>query len=110
LKGEGRAIAVLGGMGELGASAASAHREAGELVAELGTDLLFTLGEQANDLARAALAAGMNASAVTLGQGHEQIGRNVLDLLRPDDWVLVKGSRAMHMERVVEALVAEEKD
>jgi UDP-N-acetylmuramoyl-tripeptide--D-alanyl-D-alanine ligase len=108
LKGAGRSIAVLGDMGELGESAEQAHREIGRRAAELETDFLFTLGEHAEVVAEAAVAAGMPASRVRAATEHDDISQRVALLLQSRDWILVKGSRSMKMERVVDALTAEE--
>ena len=106
LKGRSRAIAVLGDMGELGDSALEAHRATGKLVATLGLDHLFALGHFARPLADAAVGAGMASERVHVGETHEAIASAVRELLQGNDWVLVKGSRSMKMERVVEALAA----
>jgi UDP-N-acetylmuramoyl-tripeptide--D-alanyl-D-alanine ligase len=106
LKGRSRAIAVLGDMGELGDAALDAHRATGTLVAELGLDHLFTLGHFGQPLADAAMQAGMPNDRVHVGTTHEEVAAAVCELLQGDDWVLVKGSRSMKMERVVEALAA----
>jgi UDP-N-acetylmuramoyl-tripeptide--D-alanyl-D-alanine ligase len=108
LKGGARAVAVLGDMGELGESAVQAHRDTGRLVAELGLDLLFVLGRHAEETARAALEAGLHPSRVHVGKDHESLGACVRERLQGNDWVLVKGSRSMHMERVVEILASRE--
>jgi UDP-N-acetylmuramoyl-tripeptide--D-alanyl-D-alanine ligase len=104
LKGGSRGIAVLGDMGELGAAAVEAHRATGTLVAKLGLDQLFALGEHAEALAEAAIEAGMDGSRVHVGGSHAEVADAVRELLQGNDWVLVKGSRSMRMERVVEAL------
>jgi UDP-N-acetylmuramoyl-tripeptide--D-alanyl-D-alanine ligase len=106
LKGSSRGIAVLGDMGELGDAALAAHRSAGALVAELRLDHLFALGRFARPLAEAAVGAGMAAERVHVGDSHEQVAAALRDLLQGNDWVLVKGSRSMKMERVVDALAA----
>jgi UDP-N-acetylmuramyl pentapeptide synthase len=108
LKGSGRGIAVLGDMGELGESGAEAHAATGRLAADLGTDLLFTLGTRAEGIAAGASQAGMVAERVVVGESHAEIGRRIAALLEPRDWILVKGSRAMQMERVIETIVGEE--
>jgi UDP-N-acetylmuramoyl-tripeptide--D-alanyl-D-alanine ligase len=104
LKGKSRGIAVLGDMGELGDAALEAHRATGRRVAELGLDHLFALGQFAEKLAEAAVEAGMAPERVHVGGSHEQVACAVRELLQGNDWVLVKGSRSMKMERVVEAL------
>jgi UDP-N-acetylmuramoyl-tripeptide--D-alanyl-D-alanine ligase len=104
LRGSSRGVAVLGDMGELGEASEEAHRAAGRLVAELGLDFLFALGPRAGETAGGALDAGMDPSRVHVGSDHEALGASLRQLLRGNDWVLVKGSRSMRMERVVEAL------
>jgi UDP-N-acetylmuramoyl-tripeptide--D-alanyl-D-alanine ligase len=107
LKGRSRGIAVLGDMGELGDSALEAHRATGKLVATLGLDHLFALGRFAQPLAEAAVRAGMATERVHVGETHEGIAAAVRDLLQGNDWVLVKGSRSMKMERIVDALAVD---
>jgi UDP-N-acetylmuramyl pentapeptide synthase len=107
LRGDSRGVAVLGDMGELGESADEAHRAAGRLVAELGLDFLFTLGPRAEQTARGALDAGMEPARVHVGKDHDELGAALRGMLRGNDWVLVKGSRSMRMERVVDALARE---
>ena len=104
LKGKSRGVAVLGDMGELGSSAGAAHRATGTLVAELGLDFLFALGEFAAEIAEGATEAGMNPDRVHVGTSHDETSGELRRILQGDDWVLVKGSRSMQMERVVEAL------
>jgi UDP-N-acetylmuramoyl-tripeptide--D-alanyl-D-alanine ligase len=106
LKGRGAAIAVLGDMGELGLEAPEAHREAGALVALLGVDRLFALGLHAPLTVESAIAAGLARERARVGASHESIAAEVAALVRAGDWVLVKGSRSMKMERVVEALAS----
>jgi UDP-N-acetylmuramoyl-tripeptide--D-alanyl-D-alanine ligase len=103
----GRSIAVLGDMGELGAAADPAHREAGRLAAGLGIDFLFAVGERAPLVAASAREAGMPAARVQACKSHTEAAQAVLALWRAGDRVLVKGSRSARMERVVEQLVAE---
>jgi UDP-N-acetylmuramoyl-tripeptide--D-alanyl-D-alanine ligase len=100
-EGTGRRIAVLGDMGELGEYGAEAHRDAGELAAQLGIDRLFAVGQHAGEVVRSARAAGMDASALHAGRDWEETAQRVLESLGEGDRVLVKGSRAMRMERIV---------
>jgi len=106
LKGDGRAVAVLGDMGELGAAADDAHCELGRSVAEFGIDVLFTLGERAAQVAQAAREAGMDPGCVHELESHEAIASDILEWLEESDWALIKGSRSMKMERVVELLAS----
>jgi len=100
-----RAIAVVGDMGELGEAADAAHRETGATAARLGLDALLALGDRAPLVCEGAIAGGLPAEAVA---SHEAAAERVAALAQPGDWVLVKGSRAMHMERVVAALEGSE--
>jgi UDP-N-acetylmuramoyl-tripeptide--D-alanyl-D-alanine ligase len=102
-------IAVLGDMGELGETGVEAHRAAGRLAAQLGIDQLFALGELAEQVAAGARAAGMEPSCVHVGGDWRETGEQVRARLAGRDRVLVKGSRAMRMERIVE-LVARARD
>jgi UDP-N-acetylmuramoyl-tripeptide--D-alanyl-D-alanine ligase len=104
LKGESRGVAVLGDMGELGGSASQAHRATGALVAELGLDFLFTLGRFASETAGGASDAGMDPHRIHVGKSHDAMRLELRQILQGNDWVLVKGSRSMQMERVVDAL------
>jgi len=108
LKGKGRSFAVLGDMGELGDAAPTAHRDAGRWAAELGTDFVYALGKHADGVVAGARDGRMDAEHARVGGDHAKIGADIRALLQPDDWVLVKGSRAMQMEKVVESLLGEE--
>jgi UDP-N-acetylmuramoyl-tripeptide--D-alanyl-D-alanine ligase len=110
LKANGRSIAILGDMGELGDASERAHRQLGRLSAELGIDELFVLGEDARWIAEEALASGMAPGSVHVEKEHQAIGQSVEQIAGPGDWILVKGSRAMKMERLVEILASEEKN
>jgi UDP-N-acetylmuramoyl-tripeptide--D-alanyl-D-alanine ligase len=105
----GQRIAVLGDMGELGPTADKAHREAGRLAAQLGLDRLFALGPHAERVAAGAREAGMGAARIHVGASHEELVERLRGVLGPGDWVLVKGSRSMRMERIAEALGAGER-
>jgi len=103
LKGNGRSIVVLGDMMELGDHAERAHRELGVLVARAGIAGLYATGQFAGVLAGGAIGAGMEAEKTFVGS-REQIVEALRGSLGPGDWVLVKGSRLMVMEKVVEDL------
>jgi UDP-N-acetylmuramyl pentapeptide synthase len=97
-------VVVLGDMLELGDIAAAAHRDVGEAVAAAGVAELVGVG-------RHALAAVEAARARGLAEAHhtttfEDTVALLLKRLVPGDAVLVKGSRGMRMERVVDALLA----
>jgi UDP-N-acetylmuramoyl-tripeptide--D-alanyl-D-alanine ligase len=88
----GRRIAVLGGMAELGPEGPRYHREVGALTNEL--DVVVGVGELARDYEPTHWVADAEAAATLLGE-----------LLEPGDIVLVKGSRAVGLERVAQNVV-----
>ena len=92
----GARLLVLGDMGELGAGAARLHAEIGTLARRSGIERLLTLGELA---AHAARAFGEGARHFTRT---EDLLAEIESALAPGLTVLVKGSRFMHMERVVQ--------
>jgi UDP-N-acetylmuramoyl-tripeptide--D-alanyl-D-alanine ligase len=97
----GRHWLVLGDMGELGAVAAGLHADAGEQARELGFEKLFALGP----LSRHAVNGfGRGARHFT---DHESLTLTLRQELENDITVLVKGSRAMAMETIVNAVVEE---
>jgi UDP-N-acetylmuramoyl-tripeptide--D-alanyl-D-alanine ligase len=102
--GPARRVVVLGDMLELGPISESAHREVGRAVAASGAAELIGLGRWAQVAVDAARQAGLAESHhVTT---FEDAVALLLKRLAPGDAVLVKGSRGMRMERVVDALVA----
>ncbi len=103
LPGGSRTVFVAGDMKELGRRERALHTEVGALAARCGVDRIVVCGRFAEDLAAGARAAGMSAAAVTVAERQEIIDR-IEEWLRPGDRVLVKGSRAMAMEAVVERL------
>lgn len=105
---DGRRHAVLGEMGELGDATEEAHREAGRLAGALALDGLFVLGPSAEIVAEGARAAGLPSERIHVERDHETIAARLRERLGKGDRILVKGSRAARMERVVEALIPDE--
>ena len=99
-----RVIVVLGDMLELGAFSDEAHREVGRQVAALPADELIGVGRAIQAAVEAAREAGL-AEARHLTTFEDTVA-HLLKRLTAGDLVLVKGSRGMRMERVVDALVA----
>jgi UDP-N-acetylmuramoyl-tripeptide--D-alanyl-D-alanine ligase len=95
--GERRRVAILGDMAELGRTGPAYHREVGEAARELGVDELLAVGE----LAGGYLEGGVPGRWVA--NVHEAL-RELEDIVRPGDAVLVKASRAIGLEAVAEAL------
>ena len=103
----GRRVAILGDMLELGAAEEVSHREVGALCARC-VDLLIVRGERARLLARAARDAGLNAAAVLEVDDNEGALAILDQVARPGDIILVKGSRGMAMEGIVDGWRREE--
>ena len=102
--GDARKLAVLGDMKELGEHAARLHERLGNQTAAYRVDHLFTYGTHAEDVARGAMSAGLAGENVHVFTKLEDLTDELAALAAPEDWILVKGSRSMKMERVVEAL------
>lgn len=103
LKEEGRGIAVLGDMLELGESSSRAHEEIGRLAAGC-VERLYLMGAMAPSVARGAALAGLPDNAIFLAKSHAEILDDIRDAMRPGDCILVKGSRGMRMETVAEGI------
>jgi UDP-N-acetylmuramoyl-tripeptide--D-alanyl-D-alanine ligase len=89
-----RTVAVLGDMAELGAYSDEGHREVGSALEELPIDVVVAIGP------RAAAYGGRHVETI------DEALSLLDDILRPGDCVLVKGARAMGLERIAEALTA----
>ncbi len=100
LDAEGRRIAVLGEMRELGDHFEQGHREVGETAATLGVDQLITIGDAARVIAEGARSAGMEKvfPVHSASEAAELLGQTAA----PGDLVLVKGSRLARTEEVIE--------
>jgi UDP-N-acetylmuramoyl-tripeptide--D-alanyl-D-alanine ligase len=101
---DGRKIAVLGDMWELGDYAEQAHQELGRAAQAYGIDLLFLLGQFAAQVAHGAIEAGMSLQAIYIGKDHPDISHRLAQTVRDGDWMLVKGSRIMKMEEIIREL------
>ena len=100
---EGRKVAVLGDMLELGQYEQRGHEMVGIRAAEV-VDELVTIGERGRIIAQTAMEAGLPASKITILDQVEQVIQFLQPALKPDDVVLVKGSNVMRMDRIVSAL------
>jgi len=103
----GRRVAVLGEMLELGGLATTLHEDCGRAAAAAGLALLLTVGgEPARAMGHAAVRAGMPETAVRHADSSAEAGEIASNAVRPGDLVLVKGSRGIRTEIVVERLEA----
>jgi len=100
----GRIFIGLGDMLELGEAAAEAHREVGRQVAKRKARWLFAMGDHAGDTIRGAREAGMTEEALAVVSTHEEMIERIGERMASGDLVLLKASRRMQMEKVVEGL------
>ncbi len=101
LSGSARAVAVLGDMLELGNDELALHRQIGEVAASCRLAQLITVGERAKQASLAAQAAGL---AAVHADSPQQAASLAAAATQPGDWILVKGSRGMALEHVIDSL------
>lgn len=101
----GRLIGVLGGMLELGAFTGPAHEMIGKAAAKSGFAELFLIGPQSEDVARGAHTVNPGLP-VFHHENLDQLIASLIPAIHNRDFILIKGSRGFHMERVVAALEA----
>jgi UDP-N-acetylmuramoyl-tripeptide--D-alanyl-D-alanine ligase len=103
-----RHIAILGEMLELGDRSTSLHEDVGRSAARAKVDALLTVGGAPSAaMADAAVAAGLSRASVTHHATSDDAAEQALAILRAGDLVLIKGSRGVKTDRVVERLRAE---
>jgi UDP-N-acetylmuramoyl-tripeptide--D-alanyl-D-alanine ligase len=104
--GEGveRRVVVAGEMLELGEEGAALHREAGREIAGFGVEVLWGVRGLARELVEGAREAGMSDDATRFFEDSDAAAAALVGFVRRGDLVLVKGSRGVHTEKVVEAL------
>ena len=102
LSGEGRSIAVLGDMLELGNSSSYFHRKIGMLLKELNLSAAFLLGPHSHEVAEEACEQGIKEEVLHIAQDHEQLAHQLDRYVRAHDCILFKGSRGMQMEKCLE--------
>jgi UDP-N-acetylmuramoyl-tripeptide--D-alanyl-D-alanine ligase len=101
---DGRLAAVLGTMRELGHLSEREHERVGELVARLGIERLITVGDEAEPILRAAIREGVEPeNAVAYATGEDAL-EDVRAWAHEGDVVLFKGSRAVGLEKLAEAM------
>lgn len=103
---KGRKIAVLGDMLELGHIAEQAHEEIGRFVAQKGIDVLVVIGDMAHLIAQGALNEGMFPDSIHEFKSNDDAEAWLDANLRDGDAMLVKGSHGMHMNEIVDYIVA----
>jgi UDP-N-acetylmuramoyl-tripeptide--D-alanyl-D-alanine ligase len=100
LKGNGRGIAVLGDMLELGTASEAEHKSLGEFIRDSGVDFVITYGKYGKDI----LEGTEGKVRCIFSETHDEIAEILTQIVKPEDLVLVKGSRGMKMENVIQKL------
>ena len=108
VRGQGRAIAVLGDMLELGPTELDLHRDVGRFAAGAGLALLVCFGNRARAIGEGAMESGIPAEHIDFAEEPAQAVEIVRRHARPEDVILVKGSRGMKMERISDPLAGVE--
>ena len=103
----GRKIAVLGDMLELGAETERSHRQVGRKLFEIKADLVFFLGTRMKFAQEELKKHDFNSENIFLFENHTELGKKLQEKMREGDLVLIKGSQAMRMEKVVEEVMAD---
>lgn len=102
-----RRIAVLGDMLELGEWSEKAHTDTGREAAKADIDYIITVGNSAMDIAKGAVEAGFSSKNTAAFMDNKSAAEHLKKLVRPRDAILVKGSRGMKMEEIVNSLTNE---
>jgi UDP-N-acetylmuramoyl-tripeptide--D-alanyl-D-alanine ligase len=105
LKGECRSTVILGDMLELGGEAEKYHEEIGRNLADTGVSKAYLRGDFAKVTAKGAMKRGMKGDQVLIDLSTEETVAHLKACLKAGDWVLVKGSRKMKMEEIVQAIL-----
>jgi UDP-N-acetylmuramoyl-tripeptide--D-alanyl-D-alanine ligase len=106
LRKEGRTIAILGDMMELGAQAPELHEDIGALLAETNVDRVFLKGPLCRSMAAGAMKKGFPEERIAYFDAPAEVLGSLRPFLKKDDWILVKGSRKMKMELVAESIIS----
>jgi len=101
-----RKIVVLGDMLELGEYTSEIHNQVGRKAAEVA-DFLFTVGERAKFIAEGAKAKGMKKDTIFEFCTSDEAGKPLQERIEKEDIILIKGSRAIKMEKIVKEIMAE---
>lgn len=101
LSGKAKSMAILGHMAELGSNTQTGHEEIGCEAAEQGIDYLIAIGANAEDTLQGALKAGFSKSCLRAYPSVDALKPDLKEMLKNFQWILVKGSRANHLENLV---------
>lgn len=107
LASDGKKVAVIGDMLELGKYSTDAHRSVGAAVPE-AADVLVTIGVRAREVAQAALEQGMSEKFIYQYDTAERAASEIESVVKAGDLVLIKGSQGVRAEKVTKALLRDQ--
>jgi UDP-N-acetylmuramoyl-tripeptide--D-alanyl-D-alanine ligase len=99
-----RKVVILGDMLELGEYTVKSHEEIGEYCHLSGIDLLIAYGDYSKHIVDSAVSSGMRPGDVFYYQNKQELLRSLKTIVKPGDVILVKGSRGMKMDEIVDYL------
>lgn len=102
---QSKKVVILGDMLELGELSEQAHKQIGELVAQLNPDRFFAVGNLANLMLDGAVSAGFPEIKTTWIENSELAHGIIRDQIEPESIILVKGSQGMRMEKISKELL-----
>ncbi len=103
-QGTGKRILLVGDMLELGKETSNYHFELGKRIAKSNIDCLLAIGNQAEHVIKGAKQFGFDQSSLTNCSSMKMMLEELNNISEPDDLIVVKGSRGMRMERLVDWL------
>jgi UDP-N-acetylmuramoyl-tripeptide--D-alanyl-D-alanine ligase len=106
----GRKIVVLGDMLDLGPNADTFHTALTAQIFSMGLSSVFLLGEKARLLRQTLVASGFSQDRIFVFDHPDAVGASLTEFLREGDAVLIKGSRDMRMEKIVECAMEHPED
>ncbi len=104
---QGKKWVVLGDMRELGYLSQQSHYDIGKKVAEMGFDCLLTVGQEAKEIAHGASQFGMSKNKIFSFENLELVAEFLKEKVKRGDILLIKGSQAMRMEKIVKGIMLE---
>ena len=99
-----RKIAILGDMFELGEFSTKLHSEIGKEVFKNDIDILITVGEASENIAKTAIECGMNEEKINICNTNEEAVNIIKSINKSGDCILIKASNGMHFSEIVEQL------
>ncbi|MCB0391759.1 MAG: UDP-N-acetylmuramoyl-tripeptide--D-alanyl-D-alanine ligase [Bdellovibrionales bacterium] len=99
---KGIRLAIIGQMLELGDESKNLHEKLGELIAQTGFDTIWFIGQEKDAFARGVQRGGFDKNLLLSDSYEEKLAMKVASMLNPDDVAIIKGSRGMKMEQILD--------